>query len=282
MAGHAKYRQPCQECEQSMNRLGFSMPCNHNPINCPDAEQELDMALAVELQSALMPADWTIDAANYRATAMNRMCGCVGGDFCDFIRLNSDQVAIAIGDVAGRGVRASLLMARIMGFLRRRPAECSRPTAIVRLLNDMLLDLGDRTGAAMGCSLFYVVLDSPSRTAFFVNDHMPTPILTDPRNEAAVRLGLTHAMLGVERFEPQECCHTFEPGQRLTLCSDGVLNAADPENRHFGEGKLEQVLMDHADSPSRACAKGVFEAIDTFRRGARQRDDETILVVDRL
>ena len=240
------------------------------------------MALAAELQAALMPADWGIDAPNYRAAALNRMCGRVGGDFCNFIRLNADQVAIVVGDVSGRGVRASLLMAKIMGFLRHRPAECSRPAAIVRMLNEMLLDLGDRMGSAMNCSLFYVVLDTPSGTAFFINDGLPMPLLTDRRAGTVIRLGLPQAMLGVEEFEPEECCHTFLPGQRLTLCSDGVVNATDRNNLQFGEDRLEQVLRRQADAPCQACAQAVLAAVDNFRRGARQRDDETILIVDRL
>ncbi len=229
-----------------------------------------------------MPADWDIDTPNYRAAALNRMCGCVGGDFCDFIRLNADQVAIAVGDVTGRGVRASLLMAKIMSLLHRRPIECSRPAALVRMLNEMLLDLGDRVGSAMSCSLFYMVLDTPTDTAFFIDAGLPTPILTDRRTGTLIRLGLPRLMLGVEEFEPEECCHTFLPGQRLTLCSDGVLNATNSKNLQFGEDHLEQAILRYADTPCKACAQTIFAIVDNFRRGTRQRDDETILIVDRL
>ena len=258
------------------------MTCDCDPIADSDSELELDMALAAELQATLMPADWRLDAPNYHVAALNRMCGRVGGDFYDFIRLNADQAAIAVGDVTGYGVRASLLMAKVMGLLRPRPAECNRPAAIVRMLNEMLLDLGDRMGSAMSCSLFYVVLDAPSGIAFFINSGLPAPLLTDRRAGTVLRLGPAQAILGVEDFEPEECCHTFLPGERLTLCSDGVVNAADSNDRQFGEGRLEQVLKRFADAPCQSCAQAVLAAVDAFRRGARQRDDETILTVDRL
>ncbi len=270
-----------KEQKEAVIQIPFSMPQNYEP-NYDSDQSELDMALAAELQAALMPSDWNIDSPNYQAAALNRMCGRVGGDFCEFIRLNSDQVALAVGDVGSHGVRASLLMARIMGLLRRRPAECSRPSAIVRLVNEMLLDLGDRLGTAMNCSLFYVVLDTPTGSAFFVNDGLPLPVLTDRRSGMALRLGPQGAMLGVRDFEPEEGCHTFTSGERLTLCSDGVINASDRKDRPFGDERLDDVLRHYANAPCNACVQAVFSAVDDFRRGARQRDDETILVVDRL
>jgi len=263
-------------------RPRISMQYNYDPIYDSNSMLDLDLALAVELQAMLMPAEKLLDAPNYRAVALNRMCGRVGGDFCEFIRLNNDQVAIAVGDVTGRGVQASLLMAGIMGLLRRRPAECSRPAAIVRMLNEMLLDLGDRIGSPMSCSLFYVVLDTPTDTAFFINDSLPAPVLTDREAGTVVRIGLPCPMLGVEDFEPEECCHTFLPGQRLILCSDGVLNATDPNSMPFGEDRLEQAIRRYIDAPCKACARALFAVVDRFRRGTRQRDDETVLIVDRL
>jgi len=252
------------------------------PTSDDDGKSELDLALAAELQAALMPSDWRIDASDYRAAVINRMCGRVGGDFCDFMRLNCDQVAVAVGDVGSHGVRASLLMARIMGLLRGRPIQCARPSAIVRLVNEMLLDLGDRLGTAMNCSLFYVVLDTPTGTAFFVNDGMPLPALTDRRSGTFLRLGPQGTMLGIRDFEPEEGCHTFTPGQRLTLCTDGVFNAADRGDQPFGAQRLDNVLRNYTHAPCHACAEAVFDAVDDFRRGTRQRDDETILIVDRL
>jgi len=282
MASLRRARPHRKEQQEVVTQIPYGMPQDYEPASDADSESELDLALAAELQAALMPSDWHIDAPNYRAAALNRMCGRVGGDFCDFMRINSDQVAFAVGDVGSHGVRASLLMARIMGLLRRRPAECSRPSAIVRLVNEMLLDLGDRLGTAMNCSLFYVVLDTPTGTAFFVNDGLPLPVLTDRRSGVALRLGPQGTMLGVRDFEPEEGCHTFMPGQRLTLCSDGVINAADRKDRPFGADRLDNVLKNYAQAPCHACAQAVFSAVDDFRRGSRQHDDETILIVDRL
>jgi len=263
-------------------RIPYDSPEQYRPESGSVSQDDLDLALAAELQAALMPSDWRIDSPDYRAAAMNRMCGRVGGDFCDFIRLNSDQVAAAIGDVGGHGVRASLLMARVMGLLRSRPPECSRPADLVRKVNEMLLGLGDKLGTAMSCSLFYVVLDTPTDTAFFVNAGLPLPVLSDRRSGLALRLGPHGSPLGIQECEPVEGCHTFTPSERLTVYTDGVVRAADRADQQFGMDRLENVLRNWAQAPCDACVRAVFDAVDAFRRGGRQRDDATVLVVDRL
>jgi len=101
-----------------------------------------DLALAAELQAALLPSACPTDCVHQEAAARNRMCGRVGGDFYDFIRINEDQVAVVIGDVVGHGVRASLLMAKIMGHLRGKPADRNRPGELIADLNDTLFGPG--------------------------------------------------------------------------------------------------------------------------------------------
>ena len=134
----------------------------------PEDLADADLALAAELQAALLPSSCPADCPHQEAAARNRMSGRVGGDFYDFIRINPDQVAVVIGDVLGHGVRASLLMAQIMGRLRGNPAGGNRPRERIADLNDMLLALGERIGQTMLCSLFYAVIDLPAGSLFFV------------------------------------------------------------------------------------------------------------------
>jgi hypothetical protein len=97
-------------------------------------EHELDLSLAGELQRALLPRGVPSDWPHYKAAARSRMCTSVGGDFHDFIRINQDQIAVVVGDVMGHGVRASLIMAQILGFLRLEQERLPRPIQIVSAL----------------------------------------------------------------------------------------------------------------------------------------------------
>jgi sigma-B regulation protein RsbU (phosphoserine phosphatase) len=246
------------------------------------SEEELDLALAAELQAALLPKECPSSCPNQRAAALNRMCGSVGGDFYDFLRLNAEQTVLVVGDVVGHGVRASLLMAKLMGYLRSAPTNLSRPAKMIAELNRMLLDLGERTGSVMPCSMFYAVLDAPTGVGFFVNAGHPLPFLCDTTKCAALHLGSRNMILGVEEFEPQEACHTFAAGERLVLYTDGVLDAANPEGERFQKHRLHELVTQNADQEPEACARAIFEAVESFRAGARQSDDETVVVVDRI
>ena len=169
-------------------------------VDGEQSEQELDLALAADLQSALLPKRCPTDCPHHVAAARNRMCGNVGGDFYDFIRINDEQIALVIGDVVGHGVRASLVMAQIMGFLRSGPAGLSRPAQMVMQLNRMLLDLGNSIDWVLPCSLIYGVIDAPSGVGLFVNAAHPRPFVCDRNKAAYLRLGQTNILLGVDDF----------------------------------------------------------------------------------
>lgn len=255
------------------------MSPSHHPRR--DPEEELDLALAADLQSALLPTFQPSPASKNPLAALNRMCGSVGGDFYDFLPINDEQSAVVIGDVVGHGIRASLIMARIMGMIRSDPTFRGRPRQLIIALNRMLLDLGDRVGSVLPCSVFYAVLDEPTGTTFFINAGHPQPLLSGRTNSDSLSLGPRNPLLGVEDFDPKEGCHTFQPGQRLVMYTDGLVESANADGDMFGLPRLRHAIARSAEGPPEQCARNVFHAIDDFRQETRQMDDETIVVMDR-
>ncbi len=245
-------------------------------------EEQLDLQLAARLQAALLPKGCPLECAHFVAGTHNRMCGSVGGDFYDFIRLNSDQYAIVIGDVLGHGVRAALLMAQITGFLRSDTSIRSQPTKMVAALNDMLCHLGDQTDSVMSCTMIYMVFDAPSGMSLMCNCGHPRPFLSNRERCTSLHLGLHDILLGVESFEPTEICHTFLPNERLVLHTDGLTEAMDDDHEMFGDQRLRDVISRGADLSPQQLADSVIQAVDEHRGDAEQTDDETIVVIDRV
>ncbi|HDZ22743.1 hypothetical protein LCGC14_0451580 [marine sediment metagenome] len=244
-------------------------------------EHEMDLALAAELQAALLPKGCPETCEHQRTGIRNRMCRSVGGDFYDFIELNPDQMAIVIGDVVGHGVRAALLMAQIMGFLRSDTQDRSRPANMVGALNEMLIALGDETDTILSCSLLYTVLDLPTGMGFMINAGHPPPIVCERDRCASHGLGGSDLVLGVEPYEPHEICHTFLPGERLVLYTDGLVDATNEAEKTFGDQRLLEVISACSDADPQPTADTVMDAVAAFRGDAPQRDDETIVVIDR-
>ena len=245
-------------------------------------ETNYDLELAAQLQAAMLPESCPAECEHHRMAARNRMCGEVGGDFYDFIVLNDDQVALVLGDVVGHGVQAALVMAMIKGFLHANHANRHRPTKMVASINDLLCHLGDRTGSVTICSLIYAVLDIPSGSCFLCNAGHAPPLLIEPKSFGAVHLSQHDILLGIEPFEPTEICHTFQPGERMVLFTDGIPDAVDPAGEFFNSTRLNTVLMEYQHASADECADAVIRAVDDFRGTADPTDDETILILDRL
>jgi len=245
------------------------------------SEDELDLALAAELQAALLPAECPSGCQHQVAAARNRMCRSIGGDFYDFIRINEDQAALVIGDVVGHGVRASLLMAQIMGYLRSQVPDLIRPIRSVSAVNRMLLGLGDKVGSVLPCSMFYALIDTPSGICFYINSGHPKPILCRRDTGESHFMEAGGMLLGVNDFAPEDLCYTFMPGDRLVMYTDGITDAANKRGERFGINRLMEIVSRHADISPAELADAVFDAVDGFRHGAERADDETIVVVDR-
>lgn len=250
----------------------------------PPAEHAIDdkdLLLASRLQSSLLPRKCPDDCSHHRIGAVNRMCGGVGGDFYDFIRINDDQLAVVIGDVVGHGIRASLIMAQIMGFLRTGKDRISRPMQMLDTLNMMLIDTGLRSDSVITCTMFYLVIDAPTGTGFFVNAGHPRPILLGNDGADPIYFGGTDMFLGMDEFSPEEGCHTFEPGERLVLYTDGITEAGAPADT-FGDERLVATVADHRGDAPEQCANRIVGAVDDFRGDAERSDDETVIVIDRI
>jgi sigma-B regulation protein RsbU (phosphoserine phosphatase) len=245
-------------------------------------DEQIDLALAAELQAALLPRGCPKGCSQHALAARNRMCGQVGGDFYDFIRVNEDQTVIVIGDVVGHGVSAALMMAQIMGFLRSESRSRARPLTLMAALNEMLLELGGRIHSVVPCSMVYMVLDHPTGLALLINAGHPRPLLCSRNTGRVAGFGTHDLILGVEPTAHTELCHTLSTGERMVLHTDGLTDAMDGRGERFGGIRLRKTIARHLALDAEQFAEAVVGEVEAFRSPGKPTDDESLVVVDRL
>jgi phosphoserine phosphatase RsbU/P len=235
-----------------------------------------DLEIARQIQFGLLPfAPFSRDGTSIYAAM--RPANTVGGDYFDIIDLPDGRIALAMADVAGKGIPAALLMALLQGSLRTLITAGFRGPALVRTLNDHLCANIPRNRLV---TVFYAEFDPATGVFHYVNAGHNAPLLLRPTG--ATRLGTTGMALGVMGGSPfEERGETLAAGERLFLFTDGVTEAFDPQDREYGDERLESLLLSSHALRSPDLLDAVRDDVLAFCGSARPRDDMTMMVVER-
>jgi len=238
-----------------------------------------DLELASAVQAALLSAQIPPCRCG-RMVLRNRMSQGVGGDFYHFRPLGDDQVAFAIGDVAGHGMGPALIMTLILGVLRANHKDTRRPSRILGEINDLLVALGQRVNYFVTCSAFYGVVDLPTGILLYANAGHPHPIICHRPERQVSELPSTTMLLGVQSGELPESCHQFQRYDRLVLFTDGLPESQDGHGRFFGLSRLRSLVQaTREDSPDQFADRLLADAA-AFTGQDPPRDDQTLVVID--
>jgi serine phosphatase RsbU (regulator of sigma subunit) len=252
-----------------------------------DREKQVrEMELARKVQLGFLPQHFP-QLVGYDFMAYYNAAQTIGGDYYDFISLPDGRIAILLGDVAGKGVPASLLMAKLSAEARFCMVTQHDPAKAISLLNNNLFrgGIGDRfvTLAAM-------VLDPSTNTVTVVNAGHMTPLRY--RNEGhvfgeCVDEGVTGLPLGVmEGFEYESRVLPLEIGESLVVFTDGVTDAMNPAGVTFEmEGVYEAVKSDSVHTPvlvPKTIGERIVKAVQKHANGRAQNDDIAMVCFGRL
>ena len=240
---------------------------------------EREIELAREVQKTFLPAHLP-SVPGYNFFAYYRAARAVGGDFYHFVELRDGRWAVAIGDVAGKGIPAALLMARVTGDVRVAVASLDEPTAMVCQLNDWLQQAGlvDRF-----ITFVLVILDPGQHQFTLVNAGHQTPLLRrasgllEPIGGGEVS-GLPLGMM--EGFEYQSVTGHLGPGDSLILCTDGVADATSREGEQFGQERVEATLRSATGSAAQI-GHTLLRAVQAHATAPDQFDDLTLVCLGR-
>ncbi len=236
-----------------------------------------DLEVAREIQVTLVPSR-PYRRDTFTIFSHMRPANTVGGDYHDIIDLPDNRTGILIGDVAGKGMPAALLMALLQGSLRTLLTAGFRGTELMRKLNEYLYD---NIPANRLVTLFYGELDCATGDLHYVNaGHNPPYLLR--AGQASLRLSTTSLVLGVLRDAVFEATDVrLEPADRLILFTDGVTEAFNQRDEEYGEGRLEAKLKSDAGLQGEDLIFDIIKDVLAFCDSARPVDDMTLMCVQR-
>jgi sigma-B regulation protein RsbU (phosphoserine phosphatase) len=240
-----------------------------------------EVEIAREVQERLFPQDLP------KVKNLDYFGGCrpalgVGGDYYDFFELENGKFGIAIGDVSGKGIGASLMMASLQASLRGQAIHFDEDLATLMCnVNRLVYETSTSNRYA---TFFYAQFDSATRKLSYVNAGHNAPFLFRKRGETyeLLRLEMGGAVVGMLppmliSYEQGEI--ELQQGDLLIGFTDGISEAMNPDDDEWGEERMIEAIKEKIDLPAKEMFDYLVVCADNFANGAKQHDDMTAIIV---
>ncbi len=223
---------------------------------------------ARKIQQALLPRSSPF-IPGFAISGLSTPAGAVGGDWYDFIPFDDGRWGLVLADVSGKGMAAALLMSATRGMLRSLASACC-PSQVLTKLNQLLVS---DFPSGRFVTMLYAILDPATRVLRFSSAGHLRPLLIE--NSQVRFLDTERGLpLGIGLGEYSEAQVHLAEGSRLLFYSDGITEAANPEEEEYGAERLAQHFR-RAD----ASGESILEDVRTFANGAGLQDDATVILV---
>jgi serine phosphatase RsbU (regulator of sigma subunit) len=210
---------------------------------------------------------------------MTRPANTVGGDFYDILPLRDGRVLLALGDVAGKGSPAALLMALLLAMLRTLVDEGLQGAELAKRLNAQIVK---HAPGSRFITLFLATLNPATGEMRYVNAGQNPPLL---RRAAGSYERLREGGMALGMFSEaayKEGCTTMNPGDVIVMYSDGITEAEDGQGQPFDEAGVERTTDLGNWGSARELGWALFAAVQVHTEERRLLDDLTVLIARRL
>ena len=234
--------------------------------------------LAAQIQLDLLPKT-PPDIGGYDIAARSIPAQMVGGDYFDFIPVKEGSWAICLGDVSGKGLPASLLMANLQATLRAQSVIDTSVSDAIARANRLIHQSTDPEKFA---TLFYAVLDVEAHRLAFCNAGHENPMIFSNGSESS-RLERGGMALGVlEEFPYEQDAMGLNAGDTLLIFSDGIPDATNEFDHPFGEDRMRSLVHEHRNASATELIDRIIAAVNEHEGETPQLDDLTLVVVRRV
>lgn len=238
-----------------------------------------ELSQAGEIQRNLLPRKAPqipgMDMAGY-----NLPCRTVGGDYFDFFNLSDGKIAVVVGDVAGKGMPAAMLMSSLQARLQILVETDENPASIVQRLNK---SISGNCPDNRFITFFLAIIDPATGEIRFCNAGHNPPLLVRASGvtEKLEGGGIILGILPIAQYTEHKS--NIQAGDTLVLFSDGVSEAMpNGSDEDFGEMRISMAILNRTSQTSNQMIEGVIEDLQVWCAGAPYADDVTLLIVKKL
>jgi sigma-B regulation protein RsbU (phosphoserine phosphatase) len=239
-----------------------------------EARMERDLTAARRIQGAMLPR---IPGPEYGLEIAARVVSSreLSGDLYDFLRYGPQELAIALGDVSGKGSAAALYGAVGIGTLRSLAPQKHRPAEMLHAINGFL---GERMIEGRFMTLCFATWHRGRRKLRVANAGQEQPFLYHGGRCEKIRL--VGFPLGIfEEATYDQRSFILDSGDVVVFHSDGIGDTTNPANEFFGHDRVCQLIAAHHALSPDGLADKILEELDSFSGGAHPADDRTLVVL---
>ncbi len=248
---------------------------------------DFDLAVASSVQGLLLPRSFPANAS-LEMDALYRPAQQVGGDFYDVFPVNGNKIGVAVADVSGKGVPASLLMAICQTNLRHFSRICESPAEVLRRVNrEMVGEVPEK----MYITIVYAIIDTERGEITLARSGHELPLLLHRdatsghlRVDAVGSEGMAVGMVTPEIFDRVivDKSVPFRAGDVFVLYTDGVTEAISADGSEYSTARLGDALKYLHQHTPKEMNQGILASVESFAGSGTPRDDITLVTVRHL
>ena len=239
-----------------------------------------DLEIARDIQRILLPSEApAIDG--FQISGINVPARLVSGDYFDYIRVDDERLGVAIADVSGKGVPASLIMAICRSVLRAEAARNPSPADVLRRVNRQLYpDIKED----MFISMAYLILDHHRDSITLARAGHDAPLLYKQQSQTVTPVKSPGMVVGIDSgnvFDrlTVDFAISLERDDCLVLYTDGVTETLNAEGDEFGLDRVIQTVRARANDGAQAIVKKIIQDVRDFTGSLPQNDDITLIAI---
>jgi len=265
----------------AFNKMAVELKASIEDNAKEQAEKEriaTELNIALQIQTSVLPRVSTPfeNRTDFDICANIQPAMEFGGDFYDFFWVDANTLAVVIADVSGKSIPSALFMMVARMLIKNNAQAGKSPKEVFELVNNLLCDSND---ADIFVSAFMAYLDTSSGKLTFVNaGHTPPLFLLDDKYDYFKRKN-GFVLAGMKNTSYAQSEIILQSGDELFLYTDGLTEAANDNDEHFGEERLISLLNANKNLPLKKLVEKLRLEVNKFANGAEQSNDIAMLAL---